>query len=102
MSYQVTVTSFGGDDATMAKSFIIALEGPTLTWYTRLPPLSIESWKGLHDKFLLNFQGYRPDTDTLAKLSLYKQQEKETLREYYRKFPTIKLQLPSVDDHIEI
>jgi hypothetical protein len=60
MSYQVTVASFGGDDATMAKSFIIALIGSTLTWYTRLPPLSIESWKGLRDKFLLNFQGYRP------------------------------------------
>jgi hypothetical protein len=28
-------------------SFIIAFEGPTLTWYTRLPPLSIDSWKGL-------------------------------------------------------
>ena len=43
MSYQVAVASSGGDDATMAKSFIIALEGPTLTWYTKLPPLSIES-----------------------------------------------------------
>jgi hypothetical protein len=43
MSYQVVVASFGGDDATIAKSFIIALEGPALTWYTRLPPLSIES-----------------------------------------------------------
>jgi hypothetical protein len=43
MSYQVAVASSGGDDTTMAKSFIIALEGPTLTWYTRLPPLSIES-----------------------------------------------------------
>jgi hypothetical protein len=31
MSYQVIVASSGGDDATMAKSFIIALEGPTLT-----------------------------------------------------------------------
>jgi hypothetical protein len=47
MSYQVTVASSGGDDATMAKSFIIALEGPAWTWYTRLPPLSIDSWKGL-------------------------------------------------------
>jgi hypothetical protein len=28
MSYQVAVASSGGDDATMAKSFIIALEGP--------------------------------------------------------------------------
>jgi hypothetical protein len=43
MSYQVAVASSGGDDATMAKSFIIALKGPTLTWYTRLSPLSTES-----------------------------------------------------------
>jgi hypothetical protein len=57
MSYQVAVASSGGDDTTMAKSFIIVLEGPALTWYTRLPPLSIDSWKGLRDKFLLNFQG---------------------------------------------
>jgi hypothetical protein len=35
MSYQVVVASSGGDDATMAMSFIIALEGPALTWYTR-------------------------------------------------------------------
>jgi hypothetical protein len=67
-----------------------------------LSPLSIDSWKGLRDKFLLSFQGYRPDTDALAKLSLCKQQEKETLREYYRKFLTLKSQLLSVDDHIVI
>jgi hypothetical protein len=73
-----------------------------LTWYTRLPPLSIDSWRSLRDKFLLNFQGYRPDTDALAELSLCKQQEKETLREYYRKFLTLKSQLPSVDDQIAI
>jgi hypothetical protein len=102
MSYQVAVASSGGDNATMAKSFIIALEGPALTWYTRLPPLSIDSWRSLRDKFLLNFQGYRPDNDALAKLSLCKQLERETLREYYRKFLTLKSQLPSVDDQIAI
>jgi hypothetical protein len=102
MSYQVAVASSGGDDATMAKSFIIALEGPALTWYTRLPPLSIDSWRSLRDKFLLNFQGYRPNTDALAELSLCKQLERETLREYYRKFLTLKSQLPSVDDQIAI
>jgi hypothetical protein len=37
MSYQVAVASSGGDNATMAKSFIIALEGSALTWFTRLP-----------------------------------------------------------------
>jgi hypothetical protein len=71
-----------------------------LTWYTRLPPLSIDSWRSLRDKFLLNFQGYRPDTDALAELSLCKQLEKETLWEYYRKFLTLKSQLPSVDDKL--
>jgi hypothetical protein len=102
MSYQVAIASSKGDDATMAKSFILALEGPALTWYTRLPPLSIESWKTLCNKFLLNFQGYRPDTDALAELSLCRQQEKETLREYYKKFLLLKSQLPSADDHIAI
>jgi hypothetical protein len=102
MSYQVAVTSAGGDDTMMAKSFIIALEGPALTWYTRLPLLSIDSWRSLRDKFLLNFQGYRPDTDALAELSLCKQLEKETLRGYYRKFLTLKSQLLSVDDQIAI
>jgi hypothetical protein len=72
MSYQVAAASSGGEDATMAKIFIIALERPTLTWYTRLLPLSIESWKTLHDKFLLNFQEYMPDIDALAELSLYR------------------------------
>jgi hypothetical protein len=102
MSYQVVVASSGGDDATMVKSFIIALEGLALTWYTRLPPLSIDSWRSLRDKFLLNFQGYRLDTDALAELSLYKKLERETLREYYHKFLTLKSQLPSVDDQIAI
>jgi hypothetical protein len=102
MSYQVAVASSGGDDAMMAKSFIIALKGLALTWYTRLPPLSIDSWRSLQDKFLLNFQGYRPDTDALAELSLCKQLEKETLQEYYCKFLTLKSQLPSVDDQIAI
>jgi hypothetical protein len=102
MSCQVAVASSGGDDATMAKSFIIALEGLALTWYTRLPPLSINSWRSLQDKFLLNFQGYRPDIDALAELSLCKQLEKETLWEYYRKFLTLKSQLPSIDDQIAI
>jgi hypothetical protein len=44
----------------------------------------------------------RPDTDALAELSLCKKLEKETLREYYRRFLTLKSQLPSVDDQIAI
>jgi hypothetical protein len=51
---------------------------------------------------LLNFQGYKPETDALAELSLYKQHEEETLREYYKEFLLLKSQLPSINDHIAI
>jgi hypothetical protein len=76
--------------------------GSGLDLVHQVVPLSIDSWRSLQDKFLLNFQGYRPDTDALAELSLYKQSEKETLQEYYRKFLTLKSQLTSVDDQIAI
>jgi hypothetical protein len=57
MSYQVAVASSRGDDATMAKSFIIALKGPALTWYTRLPPLSIDSRKVSETSFCSTSKG---------------------------------------------
>jgi hypothetical protein len=36
-----------GDGNAMENSFIIALEGPVLTWYIRLQPLSIDSKRAL-------------------------------------------------------
>jgi hypothetical protein len=84
----------------MAKSFIIVLEGPALTWYTRLSPLSIESSKGLRGKSLLNFQGYRPDTDALAELSLCRQQEKETLLQQSTSHPKGKIRFIDFNSRI--
>jgi hypothetical protein len=49
------MASTGGDGNTMAKFFMITLEGPTLTWYSRLPVLTIDSWATLWEKFLLHF-----------------------------------------------
>jgi hypothetical protein len=43
MSYEVAIASSGGDDATLAKSFIISLENALANWYARLPPRSITS-----------------------------------------------------------
>lgn len=51
-----------GDDNAMAKSLIIILEGPTLTWYIKLPSLSIDPWVALRGKCLPNVQGYRPQS----------------------------------------
>lgn len=76
MSCHVAVTLSGGDGNAIANSFIITLECLALTWNIRLSPLSIDSWRALHEKFLPKFQGYRPKTDALVELSLCRQQEK--------------------------
>jgi hypothetical protein len=44
MLYEAAITSFSGDDTTLAKSFIISLENAIANWYTRLPPRLIMSW----------------------------------------------------------
>jgi hypothetical protein len=41
MRYESAVNSAGGDDVALAKSFIIACEGPILNWYSLLPPHSV-------------------------------------------------------------
>jgi hypothetical protein len=47
MRYESAVNSVGGDDVALAKSFIIACEGPVLNWYSLLPLRSVCSWVDL-------------------------------------------------------
>jgi hypothetical protein len=65
MIYEVTIASAGVDDPIMAKSFIMACEGPVATWYSYLPRRSITSWSDLKNKLRQDFQGFRRD-DSLS------------------------------------
>jgi hypothetical protein len=47
MRYESVVNSGGGDDVALAKSFIIACEGPVLNWYSLLQLHSVCSWVDL-------------------------------------------------------
>ena len=44
MAYEATVASAGGDDSTMAKSFVMACKGSVANWYSYLPQQSINIW----------------------------------------------------------
>ena len=57
MSYEAAVASTGGDNAVLAKSFVIATEGNALAWYSMLKPSTLYSWENLQDKILANFKG---------------------------------------------
>jgi hypothetical protein len=61
---EAAIASFGGDETTVAKSFIISLENAAANWYARLPHRSITSWAQLKEKFPVNFQGFQADIHT--------------------------------------
>jgi hypothetical protein len=64
MSYEAVIASSGGDDTTLAKSFIIFLENATTNLDARLPPRSIALWTHLKEKILVNFQGFQANLST--------------------------------------
>jgi hypothetical protein len=56
MRHESAVNSAEGDDVALAKSFIIACEGPVLNWYSLLQLHSVCSWVDLKTKFIQEFQ----------------------------------------------
>jgi hypothetical protein len=79
MRYKATITSAGGDEATLAKPLIILIEDAAANWYSVLPPRCIYSWQQLTENFLLNFQGFQAKLDTEEDFLSCTQREKETL-----------------------
>jgi hypothetical protein len=98
MSYEATIASMGGDEATLTKSLIISLEDAAVNWYSRLPPGCIYSWQQLKEKFLLNFQGFQAELDTEEDFLSCAQKEKETLSHFYWRFLQLNAQAREVSD----
>ena len=55
MSYEATISSYGGNTAIMAKSFVIAVRSVAQTWYSYLRPGTITSWQKLKDMLVTSF-----------------------------------------------
>ena len=83
MSYEAAVASAGGNEAVLAKSFVIATEGDALAWYSMLRPSSIYSWEDLRDKILANFKGFTSESLSFMDLFQCKQNQEEALKDYF-------------------
>jgi hypothetical protein len=102
MRYESAVNSAGGDDGALAKSFIIACEGPVLNWYSLLPPHSVCSWVDLKTKFMQAFQMFHDTTAEASDLYNCKQKDREPLRNFVRRFMQQGSQIPEVDERTTI
>jgi hypothetical protein len=59
MSYEATISSYGGNAAVIAKSFVMAVRNVAQTWYSSLRLGTITSWQKLKDMLITSFQGFQ-------------------------------------------
>jgi hypothetical protein len=86
MIYEATISSYGGNTAVMAKSFVMAVKNVAQTWYSSLRPGTITSWQKLKDMLITSFQGFQTKPVTAQALFQCMQDHEEYLHAYVRKF----------------
>jgi hypothetical protein len=102
MSYEATISSYGGNTTVMAKSFIMAVRSVAQTWYSSLWPGTITSWQKLKDMLVTSFQGFQTKPVTAQALFQCIQDHEEYLQAYVRRFLRLRAQVPMVPNEIVI
>jgi hypothetical protein len=102
MSYEATISSYGGNTAVMAKSFVIAVRSVAQTWYSSLRPGTITSWQKLKDMLVTSFQCFQKKLVTAQALFQCMQDHLEYLQAYVRRFLRLRAQVPTVPNEIDI
>jgi hypothetical protein len=102
MSYEATISSYGGNTAIMAKSFIMAVRSVAQTWYSSLRLGTITSWQKLKDMLVTSFQGFQMNPVTSQALFQCTQDHEEYLQAYVRRFLRLRDQTPIVPNEIAI
>jgi hypothetical protein len=102
MSYEATISSYGGNAGVMAKSFIMAVRSVAQTWYSSLRPETITSWHKLKDVLVTSFQGFQMKPITTQALFQCMQDHEEYLQGYVRRFLRLRAQAPTVPNEIVI
>ena len=90
----------GVPDEIMCRAFLTTLKGPTRTWFSRLMPNSINTFKELSAQFTSHFIGGHRYKKSTACLISIKQREDETLRSYIARFNKEALSIDEDDDNI--
>jgi hypothetical protein len=102
MSYEATISSYGGNAAVMAKSFVMAVRNVAQTWYSSLRPGTIMSWQKLKDMLVTSFQSFQTKPVTAQALFQCTQDHEEYLQAYVRRFLRLRAQAPTVPNEIVI
>jgi hypothetical protein len=102
MSYEATISSYGGNTAVMERSFVMAVRSVAQTWYSSLQPGTITSRQKLKDMLVTSFQGFQRKPVTAQALFQCMPDHEEYLQVYIRMFLRLRAQVPIVPNEIII
>ncbi|XP_020235218.1 uncharacterized protein LOC109815046 [Cajanus cajan] len=88
---QVTLSTT--DDAALCRIFPTSLKGRALSWFTRLPANSVDSFNMLASQFTIQFATSRPHQLTSLALVSIRQEKKESLRAFMSRFNKAALEI---------
>ena len=81
-TYKNQMELHGYQDPVRCRALAIILKGPALTWFNKLPPSSISSFRELSIAFVCQFIGARTYMKPSYHLLTIKQSPQESLRSY--------------------
>jgi hypothetical protein len=96
MSYEATISSYGGNATVMAVRYVAQ------TWYCSLQLGTITSWQKLKNILITSFQGFQTKPVTAQALFQCTQDHEEYLQTYVRRFLRLRAQAPIVPNEIVI
>jgi hypothetical protein len=102
MSYEATISSYGGNTAVMTKSFVMAVRSVAQTWYSSLRPVTITLWQKLKYILVTSFQGFQTKPVTAQALFQCMWDHEEYLQAYVRRFLRLRAQARTVPNEIDI
>jgi hypothetical protein len=84
--YALSIENAGGNNDTKCLYFSFCLDQAPLTCFESLDKHSIDKWDQLKEQFTSNFAGAMGRSGTRMDLAMVKQEQRETLRKYMRRF----------------
>ena len=101
-TYNNQMELHGYQDPVRCRAFAITLKGPTLSWFNRLPPSLVSSFRELSIAFVSHFIGARTYRKPCYHLLTIEQSPQESLRSYVQRFNAESLKVDAPDKKFAI
>jgi len=101
-TYTTNMSLYTIDDTILCQVFPTSLKGGALSWFTKLPPNSIDSFETLVAKFDVQFATSRPHHLTSIALVSIRQEKGESLRKFIDRFGKVAMSIRNLSPEVAI